>query len=789
MQKGAENSCMAIGKCLLVILFLQLPGTYASAQGGMSNVKIQQLMQMSKRSINIGDSVLILFPNCKNAGVLLFDDRWELTKKISSFSYAASEPFFKIHGNILYNYTYRSYIDTPFAEHDVMQHLVQTNLNILVKNKYPVRVTITNRSSNSSLFQNATDVNVQFNRSYLLENIKGNLKEKAAGMVKTAAVNEFENLYKVKLQQLQAGRAWLSSPARIQEMVEAKEAQLQSQFAQQVQLPAAPLPSVTELKSLDVLSISKENKFKQRVIEKVNEEALAEKLKNQRIIDTNAIKKYEEKKQETAKLEKEVKELYGKAAKVKKAALDSVNKIKAEINYLKTGAGLYSFMRKHHISKDSLSRMQRLLLSVNQVGIGRAWVDYSELTVKNISLAGFNIEMNPLPYYFAFAAGKVNYRFRDFIVKNSRELPSQSLYLVRAGFGEKEKNSLIFTFYNGKKNVLNSTPGLSPSVQQNVLGYSAEARLALNENNYVVAEIAKSSWQHAGAVLSNSQLMDKALDWKTRANEAYSVKLFSQYPATYTKLTAWYRKMGEHFQSFNLYPLNTNLEAFSVRLNQQFWKRRVVFDASIRKNDFESPIAAPSFSTTALFKSLQLTVRVPKYPFVTVGYYPSSQLSLANGNVLTENQYNTLNALVSHSYRFAKINMNTNGVYTKFYNSSGDTGFIYYNAASYTVNHSLFITPFLLQSSFAVIDQKELKMKTLEQLVGYQFKNKLTVSGSLKWNRVNNAESLFGGTASVSMYLKKIGTIQLNYDKTYLPGSNRLLMPVDIGRASFYREF
>ena len=78
---------------------------------------------------------------------------------------------------------------------------------------------------------------------------------------------------------------------------------------------------------------------------------------------------------------------------------------------------------------------------------------------------------------------------------------------------------------------------------------------------------------------------------------------------------------------------------------------------------------------------------------------------------------------------------------------------------------------------------------TLEQVLSYQFKNSLTLSGGLKWNRLNRTENLFGATAAMSMYIKKLGTFQFNYDKTYLPGYDRLLIPVDIGRMSFYREF
>jgi hypothetical protein len=212
-------------------------------------------------------------------------------------------------------------------------------------------------------------------------------------------------------------------------------------------------------------------------------------------------------------------------------------------------------------------------------------------------------------------------------------------------------------------------------------------------------------------------------------------------------------------------------------------------DAAIRKNDFLSPVAAPNFNSRMIFKSIQATLRIPKYPFVSVGYYPSSQLSLSNDNILTESQYNTFNALVSHNYTVKGLAMNSNAMYTKFYNSGSDSGFIYYNASSYTITQSFYLGALTLQAMAAVTDQQNLKLVTLEPMINYQFKNKISVSGSFKWSRLNHTENLFGGTAGLNLYFKKLGTLQLNYDKSWLPGYSRVLIPVDIGRMSFYREF
>ncbi|MEO6541178.1 MAG: hypothetical protein ABIN74_09320 [Ferruginibacter sp.] len=702
--------------------------------------------------------------------------------------------FLTIHGNIYYNFSYRSYIDTPFAQKDVMQHLVRTNLDLLIDGKYPLKLTLTNRTSNSPYFKDGTDLNFQSGRKQTLENIKAELLAKVNSYNKLYKLSYDESVYENKLKQVQQLQEWINSPARMQELVEEKERAFENSINKLSKKADADNTEAGELLNKKHLLGTKDfSKFKaKKLIEnKIRDQADSLATDSMLLVkDSSFSDKLQAGKQKLQKMQTELKQYQTKAVTAKKNVQDSINKVKSEINSLNSSKGLYDFMQKNGIAKNELTGAQRFLLSVNQFNVGRSWLDYSELTVKNVSLSGVNIEMNPLPFYFAVAAGKINYRFRDFVFKDNINTPAQSLYLVRAGMGQKEKNNFIITFYNGKKAVLkNTVPGASNSLQR-VLGISAETRLAINENNYIVAEVAKSSYNNNGNTQPHSSdLLSKTLNWKTKTNLAYSLKLFCNSQQTDTKVTAYYRKTGEDFQSFNLYPVHVNQDAWMARIVKGFWKRKFTIDAAIRKNDFESPVASPSFESKTIFKSLQLTLRVPKYPFVSVGYYPSSQLSLSNNNVLVENQYNTLNAVVSHNYHINKVLFNTNAVYTQFFNNSTDTGFIYYNSSSYTLNHSIFLNPLVLGSSVSLTDQQDLNLFSLEQSLSYQFKNRLTLSGSLKWNRVNKAEDLVGCSVAAGIYLKRIGTIQINYDKTFLPGYNRTLMPVDIGRVSFYKEF
>lgn len=770
------------------------------------------------------DSLVFARKGCKH--FFFSVTRWDIAEPVIipkvEVPKAEKVPFLVAHGNILYNFSYRSYVDTPFAESNQAQHLVQTRINFVLANRYPVNMTITNRSSNSPYFKNATDVNFGYSRQQLVDRLKSNLRGQVNQWVSMADLQKIQDQYQSKLNQVQNIQSWLSSPARMQELVEEKEKQLRNQLYTEGLSATGlgdnkDLDKIRSLRSgvpsgLPDIDLEQKKALPQQVWAGIRQGAFKagkEKINAVKDSVTTLVKdtlqamakakaggadstvseKLEAKKKELAKLQTELKEQAAKIKKGKKVITDSIAAIKKEINDLDNGPGIYAFMKRHNIEKDKLTRAERILLAINKISIGRAWIDYSELTVKNVSLTGVNIEVTPSPFYFAAAAGKLNYRFRDFIIKNNKDLPNQSLYLIRAGIGQKEKNNLIFTFYNGKKEVLNSTPSNAPSSVQRVLGYSAEARIAVDANNYLVAEFAKSSYGNNTTQSADQSALDKAMNWKIRSNEAYSIKLFSRYPQTDTRITAFYRKMGEHFQSFNLYPTGSTQEAWMARVNQSFWKRKLVLDAAIRKNDFISPIAGPSFSSKTVFKSFQATLRIPKYPFVSVGYYPTSQLSLSNNNILTENQYNTLNAIVSHSYRVKHIAMNTNAVYTKFYNSSADSGFVYFNASSWMINHSFFFSALTWQSSAGLTKQSNLHLFSVEELLSYQFANRLTVSGSVKWNRLNRTKDLFGGTATLSMYIRRLGSFQFHYDKTYLPGYNSVLRPVDIGRMSFYREF
>jgi hypothetical protein len=770
---------------------------------------------------HLDDSILITMTSgvCKNRDLVVTqNDQQPLFRENGENSKPEKEPLLTIHGNILYNFNYRSYIDTPFAQNGLMQHMVQSYINGDVANKYPFRAIFTYRGSNSPYFSNNSDVSIQYRQPDMLEQIKSDLRKDADSLVdKNLLVNpsmkykmdqlkpsdttlpafnnpltkklynKFDSLYGIyqkDRQKLDSLEGQMDNKNLLQTAIEAREAKLYK-----AQLPGTDslTDSLNELK--DVKDMWSQPKVGGLFKSIETDTAVTAKLTKNPDLDSEQVS-VKQKEDSIIKLQKEVADAENKILSFQKKLTDSVALIKRNINQLNDPEMLSEFVDKNDTAeKNRLTPAQKFLLSVDQIGIGRSWINYSELTVKNISLNGFNIEMNPRKLYMAGAIGSVNNQFRDFILNNNTST-NQSVKLIRFGIGKKNKNNLIFTLYGGKKALLNTTGLGDSSATQKIVGASVASTIAVTKNTSVTAEYARSSYDNIyDPNQTNKGLFSRVVNFGVRANAAWDIKFQSIYPRTNTKIDGDYRQMGAAFQSFTIYASNVKQDAYLLHVNQLLWKKKLSIDASIKKNDFNSPLTAPGYSTTAVFKSLQVSLAIPHYPFVSIGYYPTSQLFVGSGNVVYQSWYNTLNAITSYSYTLAKLNMNTNAVYTKFYNNQTDTSFIYFDASTFTLNHSVFFNPFIFQANFSVTDQQSIHLVTLEPLVTYKYKNILTLSGSIKWSRLNSVETLWGGSAGMSLLIKNIGTIQVNYDKVHLPSYNGTLMPVDMGRITFNKVF
>jgi len=724
---------------------------------------------------------------------------------------AQKEDFLNIHGNVLYNFNYRSYIDTPFQQTGMVQHTVQTFMDGDIAGKYPFRAVFTYRGSNSPYFSNASDISVQYRQSDMLEKVKYDLRKDAdssldKGLLENPSkkyvlqqsgnpdslgsitpftkglYREYDSLYAIyaqKRKELDSLEQRSGNKNLVQAIIEAREAKLYKQARSQAD-SIAQSKHIWDWSKLDGTTGKNKNASKLHPIDSTSG------LQNNADSDEAKITKAQD---SIYALKRQVVQDENKILLFQKKLTDSVSLVKRNINQLNNPQSVNDYIDKNDTTERSrLSGAQKFLLSVNQIGIGRSWINYSPLTVSNISLNGFNIEMNPGNLYVAAAVGSVNSQFRDFILNNNTAA-TQSVTLVRLGIGKINKNNWILTMYTGRKALLNTTGINDSAATQQVAGASISTTRVVNKNTSVSLEYARSSYEDAYAPGQLKGLAGRVLNFNMNVNAAWAVNFKSVYPLTNTKIDGGYRKMGEAFQSFTIYATNVKQDAYLFHVNQLLWKKKLTVDASVRKNDFNSPLTAPGYSNASVFTAVQVSLAMPRYPFVSIGYYPSSQLFTGSNNVVYQSWYNTLNAISSYSYKAASLNMTTSAVYTKFYNNQSDTAFSYYNAGSFSLTHSVNLSSFMLQGNLTVTDQALIHLVTMEPLVTYPYKRILTLTGGIKYSRLNHEQTLLGGTAGMSILINHFGTIQFNYDKVYLPSYNGNLLPVDLGRITYNREF
>jgi hypothetical protein len=711
----------------------------------------------------------------------------------AAVSHPLEQPsFLKIHGNILYSVDYRSNIDTPYAEQNIYQHTVQTYLDVTVKDHYPMRVYLTNRFSNSGLFRNFSNLNAQFNPQQFNQQIKENIKNQ---LRLRAAVQDSLPLYHLlqgKQSLLANLRQWLQAPSTFQRMVETKEADM----IRRKRLSQPARPSTDSLFETPAFmdAFKKKGRFPLQWPKGKNKKEIPSDSSYTAKADTLGsqyeafMKLFAQKKLLADSLQQQVLALEQKYKQLQQQRQSGNDQ--SEIDQIKDVKQLQAKMAELHLPDTSLPKGYKQLFALRSFGIGRNMIDYSELSAKNISVTGVQIEYNP-SYYVAVASGVIDYRFRDYIVQRGNQ-QRQYMNIIRAGRGMRDGNHVVFTYYFGSRQLYNAATTAQATVPNyNLVGYTVEGHYQLNATSSLVAEVAKSSLPYYNRnTTGKGTLLSDAVQFNDRSNEAYSLKLSSFIPATSTRLSGSYRHIGSNFQSFSVFTTGSSQTNWTARIDQPFFKRRLNITASLRTNDFVNPYIGNNFASSTVFKSLQATLRIKKWPTVSLGYSPSSQLTKIAGGQFSENLFYTMVANVSHFYRYKKTLFNSTLVYSRFYNKATDSGFVYFNTKNLLFSQNAFLGKLSVQANFSVSANTDYTLYVGEGSGQYQFKEWLSAGAGIKYNaHPAYSQTLIGYSANATIRVNKIGEFRLMMDKGFIPGSNKQLVGNDVGRFAYFKTF
>lgn len=710
-----------------------------------------------------------------------------------------------IHGNVSYEFFYRSRIDTPFNLRDYQQHTERVSLNILIKEKYPLRLNITGRQSNSPYFRDFADINFGFDRFAFTKKLREQLLEQLKKQIPAVSfpdLRKAQEEYRKALAKAEKTRNWLEDPATLQRIVEERE----QQYYQRLRMAA---DSATEKSGADQLMDSI-GRVKQQYLSLSNQPAAIQKKltdtlagaergieeKKEKMIAQGYAAKdsvagsyaafYEQQKKELKELNKIADRYKSKADSLEALAQKDIAAIRQKVNSATSEKELRKIAEKSGITLERKEKLEKILGAVKTISIGRSVLNYTELTAQNITVTGVNIEYNP-SYYAAFAAGKIDYRFRDFFNRGQKNR-NQYIVLGRLGWGDKDSKGVIFTWFTGRKsdNYYSSNDSVNSAV--NIIGYSAEAFIRKDENTFVSAEYAKSTKPVSGNLVQSKQTA-ALLHFRDQTNTGINFKGQTVIPETHTRLSGFFRKTGEQFQSFSLFTYNTNQLAWQARVDQSFSKDRITVTGMLRRNDFTNPFTDKTYKTSTVFKSMQLHVRFRKFPTVSVGYFPGTQLYIVDNEKIRESAYYILNGTAGYSYAVKGLLMNSTVVYNKYTQEATDSGFMAYQGISYYLSHAVRIRNWQFQVGYAYTRQSPLEYSTIESMADIRLKDWLSAGAGIKYNNVAGGAEYWGKSMQLKADFKKWGGVQLQYEKMFFPTLQKTLAPVEIGRVGYYRMF
>lgn len=680
-------------------------------------------------------------------------------------------PFLRVHGNIQYNYLYRSFVDTPFSQNDFQQHTIQTFLTFTVKDKYPVNVNFSQRISNSPYFKDFLDINARFDKQGYLKNARQLLLNKLPGIQRpdlAAAEKKLKDL----IDKYNALKLMLGGQDVRQRIVEEREKALWKK--QGAQIAPLQLPNT----AID-LSTIKEKVFSSRSLSKTGDSLT-------RQYDSTYLQLIGQKKQQLDSLQQELSKWQKRADSLRNNVNKTTQALQQKIYKATSLQELASIESAAGLAPEKKTGTDKFLSNLKSVGIGRSVVNYSELTAWNVSLTGFNMEYTP-GFYTAVAAGKIDYGFRDFMGKNTRQ-KGQTFLMGRIGLGDAEKKALIFSAFTGRKYSYGSIVNDSVSSYVNLTGYSVEAIYKKNENTRFSAEVAKTTKPLSGQ-LPDHEKMKSLWKFSDNANLGISLKGQTMIAKTGTRIEGLYRKTGESFQSFSLFTYNTDQTSWSLKAEQPFYKNRISVMGMLRRNDFTNPFTEKTFKTSTVFKSVQLTVRMPKWPVASIGYYPGTQLYIVDKETIRENAYYILNGSLMYHYKVGNSQMLSAVMFNQYAGKGTDSGFIAYNGTNYMASQSMTLGKWQLQGIYTYTDQELMQFYSLEAGVDCAISNWLRAGMGIKYNQVRYAQAYTGGRATLEIDVKKLGGLRFQYDKSYLPTIWQTLYPVETGNVTWFKYF
>ncbi len=683
------------------------------------------------------DSVLHTIPKVNGMNSMaLKTDYWNFPK-------SDPHPFFALKGGYInYNYSYRSYLDTPYAASNIQQHLVTASANVLIAQKIPVRVSVYERQTNSPYFRNYTDVRVEFNAQEYRRMQMQKLNSYYAHLLNGLDKPELRSGMDLEKEVMSKLSSYINSGENIKRYLQSKETVINK----------------------DVLHGPGE--YRDSLVKEA--EAYIAFFEQKQKDLANATHYYDSLQNEYRSAESRIRNLKGSLGH--------------DLSADREASTVKDSLRSRGINDSYLNKLINNLYSVHTLIIGRSVPDYTDLTVKNINVNGLNAEFSRNSLYTAVVAGAIDFNVRDFVL-NRHEPVHQYVTAGRIGWGTRFGNHIIFTGYRGRRQLFSSV-ALNNSAT--IFGVSVEAQLVLNRNIRLTGEIAQSGTVPTPGLLTDSTA--KIFSLNDKNSRAWSLGLHGYFPRSKTGIDGMWERQGINFESFNAYKVNGQTDIWNVKADQYLWAGLLHLTVGLNKNNYENPLIQQNYNSNSVFTTVTATLNKRHWPVVSIGFIPSSQYSVIN-NFVYESRYEALNINSSYFYKLGKVHASTTAMYNRFYNSGSDTGFVYYNARNFFFSQNIMFTTYSAGINISHTENPQYFLDVMEAGLQRSFGRKVYARLGIKLDHLNTNESDIGYSAGFGLTMAKIGVINISGEKSYLPSTGNVLVKNEFINITFTRFF
>jgi hypothetical protein len=641
-------------------------------------------------------------------------------------------------GYISYNGNYRSRLDSPFTNMGLGQHLVAASANFTLAGQLPLTVSYFGRETSSPYFKDYRDLRVDFDSEKFRQLKTAPLRKHILQQAHEIRNPFVEQSFHAAHNRMQQFSHLLEHPSITKELIQAKEILIREYFA-------------------DTSALFKDSiKAKAQAFISFYDSVTILKTKYRHLYDSLQLVRTD---------------VEAKIQRLRKLA-ENPNPTPGEAAQLALVFGGQS---------TRVAKWHKALQGIRSFSAGRTLPSYSQLTLQNLNVNGINVEYNKNKFYWAATAGAVDFRMRDFLFQREKPVP-QYVYLARGGYGTKEKDHVILTYFRGKKQLFGST---YQTPAEPVQGLSLTVQYRLGSHTRLTGELAQSGMRRNSVTGAPQK---RTFDFGDRAQRAYALGLYSHLPTTGTRLEGYYQQWGHNYQSFNSFQYNGSRSSWSARVEQPFFHHQLNLVAGVRQNDFTNPLLFQRFNSQSVYKTINLSFRKPGWPAFSFGYLPTSQQTVIDSAVY-ENHYQALTGSLVHQYDLGFARCNTVFMISRYFNDSSDSSLFYFNARNIFWQQTFAFRLYTATLSASLMTHHGYKLYVLEEGWNATFFKKVNLGFTVRINHLRPGTTKLGFKTSTGFALKQIGLFNLWAEESYLPTAQNSLFKYKLYNLGFTRYF